>query len=164
MASWNVLQRNSGGTYCCREASDTSNCCSNSSAIVSIDIETLVLTMAASTASTGTAAGTTTTAVITAAPTGDSSSNGTIAIEYCPADKSALVGGTVGGALGAALLASLGALAFVTRRRRREIEGPDTAARPQFLEQHSKPLQHYNGVYIPPQELPDAGRALHEMN
>lgn len=157
MASWNVLQCEVG-TYCCREASDTTNCCSNSTAIVSTNIGTLLLPTQTATSTVGTAPAATVTITKTPnASAGGESSNGTVAAATCPADKTAVVGGAVGGALGAALIASLGALVFMLRRRRSETSSPvkamSTTHSPGFLEYYSKPVQNHDGSYLPPQEL-----------
>lgn len=176
MASWNVLQCNKG-VYCCRAATDTTNCCSNSSAVISTDIGTIMLPTATATTTvgTGTAAATVTVTAVSGAASeqttaGSGTGNGTVE-STCPADKSAVVGGAVGGALGAALLASLGALAFMVVRRRKDDNIPAYPAQvqgssmvqhsPGFLEYYSKPAQHPDGSYVPPQELPV--RARHEM-
>lgn len=168
VASWNVLQCEKG-TFCCREASDTANCCSNSTAIISTDIGTLLLSTPTVTSTVGTAAAATVTLTVTPEASAGQSSNGTTIVPACPADRTAVVGGAVGGALGAALLASLAALAFMSRRQRRsEPSHPMANAYPRhgpgFLEQYSKPVQNLDGSFVPPQELSAAGNApRHEL-
>lgn len=165
VASWNVLQCEKG-VYCCRPSSDTKNCCSNISAVITTDIGTLLLATETATIGTGTAASTVTITAVAGEAT-ESSSNGTSASvsASCSSDKTAVVGGAVGGALGAALLASLGALAFVlTRRKNAAVHEKDrvsTAQTTEFLEHHSKPLKYPDGTYIPPQEL--SNRERYEM-
>lgn len=168
VASWNVLQCETG-TFCCREASDTTNCCNNSTAIISTDIGTLLLPTQTATSTVGTAAAATVTVTVTPAASTGQSSNATTAGTTCPADKTAVVGGAVGGALGAALLASLAALAFIIRRRRSDtshlMAKTSTQHSPGFLEQHSKPVRYFDGSFVPPQELSTAGHApRHELH
>lgn len=84
-----------------------------------------------------------------------------------------VVGAAVGGVLGAALLVSLGALAFMIKKRRDDQMAyqPATSSvmpasstvvySPGYLQQYSKPVQYPDGSYVPPQELPE--RSRHEM-
>lgn len=174
VASWSVLQCNKN-TFCCRPATDTTNCCGNSSAVVSADIGTLLLSTATATvtAGTGTAVPTVTVTAVSSATT-DQAGNGTVVGATCPVDRTAVVGGAVGGTLGAALLASLGALAFMMKKRRdymaypppstaptQGAQGSSMMHSPGYLEYYSKPAQHPDGSLVPPQELPE--RSRHEM-
>lgn len=113
--TWNVLQCNPG-EYCCRASTDSTNCCSNTTAILTTTLGTLLVsTTATSTSMTG-AVTVTVTSSTTAGITGGG--NYTDPAADCPKDNSAVIGGAVGGALGVALLASLGALGFLVKRRK----------------------------------------------
>lgn len=142
MASWNVLQCEVG-RYCCREAGDNNNCCSNSSAVITANIGTLLLTSAPSTATPVSSAG--------------ASSNGSVAPVACPADKTALVGGAVGGALGITLLGCCGTFAFIIWRKRIKMRHLSKAepkvSEHLVVEQHSQPLDPNDRTNVLPQEL-----------
>ncbi|KAF3762628.1 hypothetical protein M406DRAFT_72612 [Cryphonectria parasitica EP155] len=163
--AWNVLQCGKG-VYCCRPDTDmTTNCCSNSSAVITTDIGTLLLATATATVGSGTAASTVTITAVAggaAATTSSSSTNGTSEVANCPADKTAVVGGAVGGALGAALIASLGALVFLLLRRKRASapyvqQEYSTNRAPVYMADPSKPP--YSGeLYVQPTELPVSQR------
>lgn len=185
VASWNVLQCNTG-EYCCREAGSTTNCCSNSTAITTTDIGSLlVATTTATTTTIGTAGTTVATAGTSASTTGTSTSGTAITAAAtssssaeasnsttCPTNQTAVVGGAVGGALGAALLSSLGTLAWVMKKRK-DSGGSDPGAyqptahylnqasmassSPAHMEQPVKSAQYYNG-WNNPQELPERSR------
>ncbi|KAG8166477.1 hypothetical protein KVR01_002166 [Diaporthe batatas] len=176
--SWNVLQCNKG-VFCCRMTSDTENCCSNSSALVTSDIGTLLVAATATTTiSAATGAATTTSAAGTAQASDGDGATSTLTLpssssapssesEACPRDNTAVVGGAVGGVLGAALLASLGALMFVVKRRKDDSPAspqypayPQSSAYPPVHGYHVKPDQQN---YPPAQELPGRERQMYEM-
>lgn len=142
MASWNILQCEVG-RYCCREAGDNENCCSNRSAVVSMNIRTLLLATTTGTATSGSSEGT--------------SSNGSVANVACPADNTAVVGGPVGGALGITLLGSFGVFAFVLRRKRIKLchllKAESKVSKHLVLEQHSQPLHRNDRTNVLHQEL-----------
>lgn len=122
--SWNVLQCEPG-KFCCRAASDTSNCCGKNETMISTShIGNLLLPGSTS------AVNTTfnTTSETSSASNSSSSNNSTCASassnstlidrSQCPADHSATVGGAVGGILGAALIGAIVALVFTLRSRK----------------------------------------------
>ncbi|PNY24450.1 N-acetyltransferase eso1 [Tolypocladium capitatum] len=146
---YNVLQCDAGNKYCCRKVGDQRNCCSNSTAVVSINIGLLQLP----TKTTSVGAGATATVTASAASAASAACNAVQnasapAQNACPKDNTAIVGGAVGGVLGAALLASLGALAALCMRR------------PKAQDAHA-PEEYANKDGGPPQELP--ARPIHEM-
>lgn len=183
--SWNVLQCNRG-VFCCREASDTENCCSNSSALVTSDIGTLLVAATATTTASAATGTTTTTSAAGNVQDGDGatstqtlpSSSSAPSSKACPKDNTVVVGGAVGGVLGAALLASLGTLAFVVKRRKDDSPAspkglaypqsstyPQSSASPQnwappVREYQVKPEQQ---IYTPAQELSGRERQMYEM-
>lgn len=148
MTSWNVLQCEVG-RYCCREAGDNNNCCSNSSAVISTNIGTLLLATAPSTATSVSPAG-------TSSPAG-TGSNGSVANVACPVDKTALVGGAVGGALGIALLGSCSAFAFIIWRQRIKmrhlLKAESNVSEHLVVKDHSQPLHLNDRTNVLPQEL-----------
>ncbi|KUI66061.1 hypothetical protein VM1G_02101 [Cytospora mali] len=167
VTSWNVLQCNLG-VYCCRVAGDETNCCSNSSAVITTDLGTMLVSATATT-TTGAATVTVTTST-TAVTTSQSGNDSSAAVAECPKDNTAVVGGAVGGVLGAALLASLGALGFMMKRRKDTMPSP---AAPEYAqvnggyyatETHPKPLQSPGMSYVsaPSHEVPAA--VVHEMH
>lgn len=167
---WNVLQC-SPGIYCCRAATDDTNCCSNTTALITTDIGTLLASATTDTAST-TGAATVTGATVTGTSSVTAgitqSATDTAAVAECPKDNSAVVGGAVGGALGLALLASLGALGFMIKRwkdRAPSYAAPDYISRGSHVDgQQSKGLQSPQMPYLPAQELASATPVIaHEM-
>lgn len=120
--SWSVLQC-SPGKFCCRAASDTTNCCGNDKNVISTShIGTLLLPGSSSVVNT--TFNYTTNAPTTAnnpSTTNSSCTQNTTTLSNlsCPADHSVVVGGTVGGILGAALIGSLVALLLTVRSRQK---------------------------------------------
>jgi len=109
--SWSVLQCQPG-QFCCRAASDTTNCCNNNATIITTShIGNLLLP--------GSTAAINTTYNFTGTPaaTGNTTSNSTCSALHCPANHTATVSGVLGGILGAALIGALIALAFALRSR-----------------------------------------------
>ncbi|KAK3942116.1 hypothetical protein QBC46DRAFT_427782 [Diplogelasinospora grovesii] len=138
--SWNVLQC-SPGAFCCRPSTNMTNCCDNSTALITAtSVGALLIATATATisSSTGAAAAVmTVTATATAEP---------ITQAVCK-DNTAVVGGALGAALGAALLASLGAIAWLCLRRPKPVSPPQTVTGyPEYTQAEAKTFQH-------PQEL-----------
>lgn len=152
IASYNILQCNPGGVYCCRAYNDSNNCCGDTAAVATFDIGTLLLSAQTTSVAAGSTATITTTVSVTPSSAQSSSAQ---QLSDCPKDKTAVVGGAVGGVLGAALLASLGVIAALFKRR------PKEQHEPQFTPESPK----YMGIPVasdPPQEL-NAAREVHEI-
>lgn len=153
------------GEFCCRVSGDETNCCSNSTALIKTNIGSL-LTSATATSTTGVAT-VTVNSTTSAEVTPGSGETAAAAVADCPKDNTAVVGGAVGGALGAALLASVGALAFMLKRRK---DGMAPAAAPAYTQSgpaeykpYSERFQSPGGLYVPSQELPTGAIPAHEM-
>ncbi|XP_044721899.1 uncharacterized protein HRG_04814 [Hirsutella rhossiliensis] len=148
VSSYNVLQCNEGGRYCCRKALEPENCCGNKSAVMTINVGQLRLATRTRTRTRTGDAGATTTVTSTSCDLAQSSGS---LNRQCPKDNSAIVGGAVGGVLGAALLASLAALAVMCLRR------------PKEHYTHNGPME-YSNIAVSgghPHEL--SARPVHEM-
>ncbi|RCI13788.1 hypothetical protein L249_8185 [Ophiocordyceps polyrhachis-furcata BCC 54312] len=127
----------------CYSALDPDNCCGNAAAAVSVNVGQLVLPTPTPTPTTSTVC---------------HPDRAVSSAERCSNDSSAaVVGGAVGGVLGAALLASLGALAVVCLRRKRETTGPQSQA----YDSHHVHGYSHTAAMGAQHELPN--RPVHEM-
>ena len=114
--SWSVLQCEPG-VFCCRAASDNTNCCGDNSTTISTShIGNLLLP--GSTQAINTTYNATNDTPGTSNSSASCNSTSASSPAQCPADNSAVVGGAVGGVLGAALIGALVALAFMMRSRK----------------------------------------------
>ncbi|KAK7729256.1 hypothetical protein SLS53_009286 [Cytospora paraplurivora] len=131
-------------------------------ALIKTNIGSL-LTSATTTSTTGAATVTVTSTSTTSAEVTPSSSGTAAAVADCPKDNTAVVGGAVGGALGAALLASVGALAFMIKRRKvgmaPEIAPANTQSGPAEYKPYPERFQSPGGTYV----LPTGAISAHEM-
>ncbi|ROW10975.1 hypothetical protein VMCG_00877 [Cytospora schulzeri] len=163
--AWNVLQCQPG-VYCCRPAPEhDTNCCSNTTALITTNIGMLLVSATATEMSTTGAATVTVTSSISAGTTQDANDTAAAAESDCPKDNSVVIGGAVGGSLGLALLASLGALGFMIKRRKDGV--PSSAAPPYTYAdgQYAKGLQSAQMPNLPAQELPSTSpRTFYEMH
>lgn len=137
--SFNVLQCNPG-TFCCRAAYDTTNCCDNNATTIQTShIGTLELPGA-------TAVNTTFNASQTAAAA------------TCPSDHTAAVGGALGGILAAVVIGSAIALILLLRQRKslqQELSKTNTRHETeiaQIVEQHNvqSAKMEYSYTHAPP--------------
>ncbi|KAF2258499.1 hypothetical protein CC78DRAFT_114163 [Lojkania enalia] len=132
--AWNILMCDFG-SYCCRAATDSRNCCNNATAprittdfIGAFQFETSTVSgsLTAPTPS-GTSSSVEPSVFATAVFTGDPfeytmtpTSTSPAEAQICPKDKSAMVGGAVGGTLSAVILALLGTMFWLYKREKRQ--------------------------------------------
>merc|ERR1712000_573226 len=107
---YNVLQCDRT-TFCCRAASNTTNCCSDDSATGTFDIGTLMLPTATMTR--------------TSIDEKECPKETECPKEKeCPKDNTSIVGGAVGGVLGIALLVALVTTVFIWKRKPHDLPTP----------------------------------------
>lgn len=122
---WGLIQCNDSpepGTWCCQVPYSNSDCCANTTAIITTNVGVLMMaTVTISASSKATSAPSAKTVTITkgsgTAAAATSTSSSLSASETCPKNNTVAVGAGVGASLGIALLASLALLGWREKTR-----------------------------------------------